>query len=64
MTIKAHFGSVIGKKSVTRKRCVKCYKKLTKDYSTVYASNHAKKVNTVCSQCKKHFCFQSIHKKC
>ena len=56
-----------GAKVTTRRRCVGCYKFLSKSEGQVYAANHAKKVNTRCTKCYNHFClkcFQSTHKKC
>ncbi|KAJ1355501.1 hypothetical protein KIN20_038400 [Parelaphostrongylus tenuis] len=56
-----------GPAAKTRKRCVGCYKNLTKDSDSRTAAKRAKRINTRCSQCKKHFCldcFNISHIKC
>ena len=55
-----------GPKSVSRKRCIACYRKLCKAEGSRSADRLARKVNTRCSQCHKHLCIDcfSKHKKC
>ena len=56
-----------GEKAVIRKRCIGCYKRLSRDHGHAYASSNTRGVNSRCSRCKTHFCiecFQKMHKKC
>jgi hypothetical protein len=56
-----------GRKAVSRKRCTGCYRNLSTKEGSRFADKHARKVNTRCSQCHKHFCidcFAKNHKKC
>lgn len=56
-----------GPKALSRKRCHACYNKMSKTHGYKFATAHAKKNNTRCSKCKKHFClecFQKKHAKC
>lgn len=56
-----------GQKAVMRKRCVGCYRKISVIHGRNYASSHAKRVNTRCSKCLKHFCvecYHEFHKNC
>lgn len=54
-----------GPKASTRKKCIACYKELSKKEGWQYAN--ARKINTRCSSCQKPYClhcFQLYHKKC
>lgn len=56
-----------GPKSASRRRCVGCYKYLSKESGSRFADRHARRINTRCSSCHKYFClfcFQSLHKIC
>lgn len=56
-----------GPRKSVRRRCVGCYKRLTRDHGRPYALNHTRRVCLRCSECRKHFCpdcFQAFHKTC
>lgn len=56
-----------GPKAVSRRRCIACYRDFSRKEGSKFAAKHARKVNTRCSQCRKHFCincFNVRHETC
>lgn len=53
-----------GPKRTTRRRCVLCYKKLSKERGSAYAAKNATQISTKCLGCNKFQCvpcFYEIH---
>ena len=58
---------VPGMKQKTKRRCTRCYNKLSREFGSNMANNRCKQVNTQCNKCKKFFCldcFQNSHNRC
>ncbi|KAJ1372738.1 hypothetical protein KIN20_038457 [Parelaphostrongylus tenuis] len=62
-----HILEDIGGDSRKRRRCVGCYRKLSKCHDSKSAAMRTKQVRTRCSKCLRHFCldcFNNVHRKC
>lgn len=66
-TLRHILEQVEGAKRTTVRRCVSCYTRICGESCANEARRRAKRVNTRCSKCKRHFCiecFQVNHTQC